>query len=67
MSNPFTYYKQPGTVKEAQSNVNYWQYEGMLSTEEIEELGHIPANYLSFINEMKRDAAKQKQKLLESI
>lgn len=67
MPNPFTYYKVPTTVKEAQSNVNYWQYEGMLSVEEIEGLGHIPANYRSFINEMKRDAAKQKQKLLESI
>lgn len=54
MSNPFTYTKAPATRKEAQANINYWTFEGMLSTDEIEELGHIPANYRSFIKEMIR-------------
>lgn len=57
MANPFTYTKAPTNRKQAQGNVNYWHFEGMLSNEEIEQLGHIPASYNSFIKEMKRDAA----------
>ena len=57
MANPFTYTKAPTNRKQAQSNVNYWHFEGMLSNDEIEQLGYIPASYNSFIKEMKRDAA----------
>ena len=57
MTNPFTYTKAPSNRKQAQGNVNYWHFEGMLSNDEIEELGHVPASYNSFIKEMKRDAA----------
>jgi len=54
MSNPFTYTKTPENKKQAQANINYFWFEGMLSNDEIEELGHIPANYKTYINEMLR-------------
>ena len=63
MANPFQYFKKPETVKEAQSNVNYWFYEGFLTTEEMEELGHIPANYRSFIKAMTHEAKTDLAKL----
>lgn len=63
--NPFTYYKAPETRKQAQSNVNYWHFEGMLSTDEIEELGHIPASYKAFIATMKHEARKTLTKIAE--
>ena len=63
--NPFTYYKAPETRKQAQSNLNYWCFEGMLSTAEMEELGHIPASYKAFINEMKHEAKKTLNNIME--
>ena len=63
--NPFTYYKAPETRKQAQSNVNYWHFEGMLSNDEMEELGHIPASFKAFINEMKHEAKKTLIKIEE--
>lgn len=63
MSNPFTYYKKPATVKEAQSNINYWWFEGSLTTDQIEDLGHIPANYRSFIKSMTQSAKSDLAKL----
>jgi len=61
--NPFTYYKTPETRKQAQSNVNYWHFEGMLSTDDIEQLGHIPSAYKAFIDTMKHEARKTLQTL----
>lgn len=63
MANPFAYFKKPSTVKEAQSNINYWWHEGFLTTAEIEELGHIPANYRSFIKSMTQSAKSDLAKL----
>ena len=54
MANPFTYTKTPATKAQAQANINYFWFEGMLTSDEIEELGHIPANYKTYINEMLR-------------
>ena len=54
MSNPFTYTKAPETKAQAQANLNYFWFEGMLTNDEIEDLGEIPANYKSYINEMLR-------------
>ena len=54
MANPFTYTKTPENKKQAQANINYFWFEGMLSNDEIEELGHIPASYKTYINEMLR-------------
>jgi len=67
MSNPFTYYPKPATVREAQSNINHWWFEGMLSTDEIESLGHIPASYRTYIRTMSDDAKRELSKLKESI
>ena len=63
MSNPFTYYKKPETRKQAQSNINYWYYEGMATDSEIEESGFLPVQHRVFIREMKRQASKD----LESV
>lgn len=65
--NPFKYYKKPSNKKEAQSNVNYWHYEGMLSTKDMEDMGKIPANYKSFIKTMKHEAEKDLKKFQEEV
>jgi hypothetical protein len=57
--NPFSYTKNPQTLIEAQSNINYWYYEGMECPE-----GEIEANWKTFIREMKRSADRDMQKLL---
>ena len=54
MSNPFTYTSKPETKAQAQANINYFWFEGMLTNDEIEELGEIPASYKTYINEMLR-------------
>ena len=54
MTNPFTYTSKPETKTQAQSNINYFWFEGMLTNDEIEEQGHIPASYKTYINEMLR-------------
>ena len=56
MTNPFTYTKQPATTKQAQANVNYWYFEGMQTSEELEEQGILPAAFNTYITEMKRSA-----------
>lgn len=63
MSNPFTYVKHPSTVEEAQGNINYWTFEGMLSTEEIEDMGHIPASFRTYIKSMLTEERRIKSKL----
>ena len=63
MPNPFKYYSKPATLKEAQSSINYFCYEGMLSTEEIEELGHIPASYRTYIKSMSQEFKRVKRNL----
>lgn len=65
--NPFKYYKKPSNKKEAQSNVNYWHYEGMLSNKDIEDMGKIPANYKSFIKTMKQEAERDLKKFQEEV
>lgn len=67
MVNPFTYYPKPATVSEAQSNVNFWWFEGMLTTEEIEDLGHIPASYRTYIKAMSNDAKRELRNIKESV
>jgi len=67
MSNPFTYYKRPTTIREAQSNVNHWHFEGMLSTDEIEALGYIPASFRTYIRAMSDDAKRELNQIKESI
>lgn len=57
--NPFTYTKTPQTIIEAQSNINYWWFEGMECPE-----GEIEANWNTFIREMKRAADRDIQKLM---
>jgi len=57
--NPFPYTKKPATIMEAQSNINYWWYEGMECP-----AGEIEANWRTFIREMKRSADRDMQKLL---
>jgi hypothetical protein len=54
LSNPFGYYKTPNTRAEAQSNVNYWWYEGMgeCPSDAVE------AGWDTYIKEMKREAAR---------
>lgn len=56
MANPFTYTKQPATVREAQANINYWWFEGMQTSEELEAQGILPAAFNTYIAEMKRSA-----------
>lgn len=63
MTNPFPYYKTPTTLKEAQSNVNHYHFEGMLSNDEIECLGHCPASYRTYIKAMTQDAQRIKRNL----
>ena len=63
MSNPFTYYKTPVTRKQAQSNINYWHYEGMATDCEIEESGYLPVHHRVFIREMMYQAKKDLAKL----
>ena len=58
MSNPFPYYKNPTTKRQAQSNINYWWYEGMATDCEIEESGFLPVQHRVFIREMTRQARK---------
>lgn len=53
--NPFTYYKNPTSRAEAQSNCNYWWFEGMDDCPE----DAVPANWNTFIREMKREASRQ--------
>ena len=65
--NPFKYYKKPSNKKEAQSNINYWHYEGMLSTKDIEDMGKIPANYKSYIKSMKQDAQRELKNFKEEV
>jgi len=60
MSNPFTYYKKPQSRQEAQSNINYWWYEGMGECPE----DSIPANWKTFIREMRRGAERELRKML---
>lgn len=57
--NPFPYTKNPTTLLEAQSNINYWWYEGMECP-----VGEIEANWNTFIREMKRSADRDLKKLL---
>ena len=61
--NPFVYYKNPTTVKEAQSNINYFWFEGMLSNDEIEDLGYCPADYRTYIKAMAEDCKRIKRNL----
>jgi len=63
MSNPFTYYKNPTNKKQAQSNINYWYYEGMAPDCEIEESGFLPVQHRVFIREMLRQAKKDLESL----
>ena len=63
MANPFTYNKNPIDAKQAQSNVNHWHFEGMITNDEIEEDGFLPAAYRTFIKEMKRDAERELNKI----
>jgi len=60
--NPFRYTKNPQTLIEAQSNINYWWFEGMEGPDD-----EIEANWNTFIHEMKRAAANDKQKLMLEI
>jgi len=59
--NPFQYIKDPKSLIEAQTNVNYWWFEGMGCPE-----GQIEANWNTFIREMKRSAERDLQKFLSS-
>ena len=63
MPNPFTYYKSPTTTKEAQESINYYWFEGMLSNDEIEDLGHVPAQYRTFIKSMTQEFQRIKRNL----
>jgi len=63
MPNPFTYYKVPASTKEAQSNINHYWFEGMLTNGEIEELGHCPADYRTYIKAMSEDCKRIKRNL----
>ena len=63
MANPFTYYKKPETRKQAQSNINYWYYEGMATACETEESGFLPVQHRVFIREMMRQAKKDLESL----
>ena len=65
MANPFPYYKTPTTSKEAQSNVNHYHFEGMLTNDEIEQLGHCPASYRTYIKAMIQDAQRIKRNLMK--
>ena len=56
--NPFVYYKNPTTTKEAQSNINYFWFEGMLDNKEIEDSGHCPADYRTYIKAMSEDCKR---------
>jgi hypothetical protein len=56
-TNPFTYYKKPSNHQEAQSNVNYWWFEGMGDC----PIDTIEAHWNTYIKEMKRSAAKELQ------
>jgi hypothetical protein len=67
MPNPFTHYPKPKTAREAQSNVNFWCFEGMLTTEEIEDLGHIPASYRTYIKVMSNDAKRELRNIKGSL
>lgn len=67
MANPFTYYPKPATVSEAQSNINFWWFEGMLTPEEIEDLGHIPASYRTYIQAMTSDAKRELRNIKELV
>lgn len=66
MVNPFTYYPDPATATEAQSNVNFWWFEGMLTSEEIEDMGHIPVSYRTYIKAMSNDAKRELRNIKES-
>ena len=59
--NPFQYTKNPTCLMEAQTNINYWWFEGMNCPED-----EIKANWKTFIREMKREAERDMQKLLVS-
>ena len=61
--NPFVYYKNPTTAKEAQSCINYFWYEGLLTDSEIDDLGHIPASYRTYIKEMTREFTRIKSSI----
>jgi len=61
--NPFVYYKNPTTTKEAQSNINYFWFEGMLDNKEIEDSGHCPADYRTYIKAMSEDCKRIKRNL----
>ena len=63
MPNPFTYYKNPTNPKESQETINYYWFEGMLSDEEIEGLGHVPAQYRTYIKSMTQEFQRIKRKL----
>jgi hypothetical protein len=56
--NPFRYTKTPKNLCEAQSNVNYWWYEGMECPPDT-----IEAHWRTFIKEMKREAGRDFCKL----
>lgn len=61
MMNPFTYTKNPQTIAEAQSNLNYWWFEGMECPADT-----IPANWNTFIREMKREAKRDLLKVVDT-
>ena len=63
MANLFTYYKTPKTPKEAQSSINYYWFEGMLSNDDIEDLGHCPASYRTYIKAMSEEFKRIKRNL----
>lgn len=65
MPNPFPYYKTPKTPKEAQSNVNHYHFEGMLTNDEIEQLGHCPASYRTYIKAMTQESQRIKRNLMK--
>lgn len=60
MKNPFTYYNPPTTRLEAQSNVNYWWYEGM----EDCPSDTVAASWNVFMREMNRESKRQLSKFL---
>lgn len=53
--NPFEYFKSPRCRAEAQSNANYWLFEGMTEC----PADTVEASWNVFIREMKRDANRE--------